>query len=199
MAILLGAMNLSSNLSGAMFVLFAQDVLHVTPWTFTLMGFGFALGAIAGGYVSPWLSKRYGSGTCLAVAVLSMAVTQAVTGFLSNWVLVAVVAAVGAALGTLWNVITVSFRQTVIPDELLGRVNSVYRFFAWGSIPIGSAIGGLVVLVARSFVSNDMALRIVWWVDGVITLVVFVFVRRLLTTERLDAARAEAGTAGAST
>jgi len=198
MAILLGTMNMASNLSGALFVLFAQDVLGVTPWTFTLMGFGFALGAIAGGYVGPWLSQRYGSGTCLAVSVLASSLTQAVTGFLSNWVLVAVVAAVGAALGTLWNVITVSFRQTVIPDELLGRVNSVYRFFAWGSIPIGSAIGGLVVLVSRQFVSNGMALRIVWWVDAALTFVVFVFVRRLLTTERLEAARA-AATAAAGT
>lgn len=192
MAILLGTMNMASNLSGALFVLFAQDVLHVTPWTFTLMGFGFALGAIAGGYVGPWLSKRYGSGTCLAVSVLASALTQAITGFLSNWVLVAVVAAVGAALGTLWNVITVSFRQTVIPDELLGRVNSVYRFFAWGSIPIGAAIGGVVVLVSRQFVSHEMSLRIVWWVDAALTFVVFVFVRRLLTTERLEAARAAA-------
>jgi MFS family permease len=192
MAILLGTMNLSSNLSGSLFVLFAQDVLRVTPWTFTLMGFGFALGAIAGGYVGPWLSKRLGSGTCLAVAVFAMAVTQAVTGFLSSWVLVAVVAAVGASLSTLWNVVTVSFRQQVIPDELLGRVNSVYRFFAWGSIPLGAALGGLVVLVARWFVADDTALRIVWWVDGALTFVVFLFVRRLLTTERLEAARAAA-------
>ncbi len=199
MAILLGTMNLASNLSGSLFVLFAQDVLRVTPWTFTLMGFGFAAGSIAGGYIGPWLSKRYGSGTCLAVAVLAMAITQMVIGFLSNWVVVALVAAVGAALSTLWNVITVSFRQTVIPDGLLGRVNSVYRFFAWGSIPIGAALGGLVVLIARAFVADDMALRIVWWVDGLLTFVVFLFVRRLLTTERLDAARsAAAGTSGHS-
>ena len=38
----------------------------------------------------------------------------------------------------LWNVITVSLRQAVIPDRLLGRVNSVYRFFGWGAIPIGA-------------------------------------------------------------
>ena len=65
-------------------------------------------------------------------------------------------------------------------------------FFAWGSIPIGAALGGLVVLVARWFVSGDTALRIVWWVDGALTFVVFLFVRRLLTTERLEAARAGA-------
>ena len=43
----------------------------------------------------------------------------------------------------LWNVITVSLRQAIIPDGMLGRVNSVYRFFGWGAIPIGALIGGL--------------------------------------------------------
>ena len=43
-------------------------------------------------------------------------------------------------LALLWNVITVSLRQSIIPDHLLGRVNSVYRFLAWGMIPIGAAL-----------------------------------------------------------
>jgi hypothetical protein len=55
--------------------------------------------------------------------------------------------AVRAFTAVVWNVITVSFRQSIIPDELLGRVNSVYRFFAWGMMPIGSIIG---VVVASS-------------------------------------------------
>ena len=45
-------------------------------------------------------------------------------------------------LAVLWKVITVSLRQTIIPDELLGRVNSVYRFFGWGMMPIGALLGG---------------------------------------------------------
>ncbi|HNJ97543.1 MAG TPA: MFS transporter, partial [Ilumatobacteraceae bacterium] len=44
MAIILGLMNMATNLSGAVFVLFAQDVLKVSPLTFTIMGFGFAIG-----------------------------------------------------------------------------------------------------------------------------------------------------------
>ena len=54
-------------------------------------------------------------------------------------------------VGVLWNVITVSLRQSIIPDHLLGRVNSVYRFFAWGMMPIGSLIGGLIVVVTDAF------------------------------------------------
>ena len=77
MAIILGLMNLASSLSGAMFVLFAQDVLGITPLTFTIMGFGFAVGAIVGGYAAPWMSKTLGSGTCLQLTLATSAVTTA--------------------------------------------------------------------------------------------------------------------------
>lgn len=198
MAIILGLMNMASNISGAVFVLFAQDVLHITPLTFTIMGFGFAVGAIVGGYSAPWLSRTLGSGTCLALTLGSAAVTQTLVGVSSWWPLTALLFAVGTTLGSTWNVITVSLRQTIIPPHLLGRVNSVYRFFAWGMMPIGALLGGLVVAVAGSVVSHEMALRSVWFVDGAIYAVLFVVGRRLLTTERLEAARATA-TGGAET
>ena len=192
MAIILGLMNMANTLSGAMLVLFAQDVLHVTPLTFTLMGFGFAVGGIIGGYAAPWMSKKFGSGTCLSITLGSAAVMQLLVGLSSWWPLVAVFFAVGTLLGSTWNVITVSLRQTIIPPHLLGRVNSVYRFFAWGMMPIGAALGGLVVTVAERYTTHSMALRWVWFVDAAIHFVLFVVGRRLLTTERLEAARAAA-------
>ncbi len=192
MAIILGLMNMASNLSGAMFVLFSQDVLNISPFTFTLMGFGFAIGAIVGGYTAPWLSRTLGSGACLALTLGSTAVTQFLVGLSSFWPLTAVIFAIGALLSASWNVITVSLRQTIIPPHLLGRVNSVYRFFAWGMIPIGAALGGVVVAVMGRFVSHEMALRSVWFVDSGIHVVLFVVGRRLLTTERMEGARAAA-------
>ena len=72
---------------------------------------------------------------------------------MSWWPTVWLLLAAFMFVGTLWNVITVSFRQSVIPDHLLGRVNSVYRFFGWGMMPIGAALGlgGIVAIaLARS-------------------------------------------------
>ena len=60
----------------------------------------------------------------------------------------------------------------------------------------GALLGGLVVLVAGRFVSHSMALRCVWFVDAAIHFLLFLVGRRLLTTERLEAARS-AGIAGA--
>jgi MFS family permease len=39
----------------------------------------------------------------------------------------------------IWNVLTMSLRQTVVPDELRGRVLSAFRMFGWGSAAIGTA------------------------------------------------------------
>lgn len=190
MAIILGLMNMASMLSGSMFVLFAQDVLEIKPATFAIMGFGFAIGAIIGGYVAPWMSKTFGSGTCLAITLGSGAVVNTAIGFSSWWPLTGLLFAIGTLMGSSWNVITVSLRQSIIPPHLLGRVNSVYRFFAWGMMPIGAMLGGLVVTIARTFTDHETSLRAVWWVDGSIYFVLFLVGRRLLTTERLEAARA---------
>ena len=57
-------------------------------------------------------------------------------------------------------------------------------------MPIGAILGGVVVAVDSTFASRDNALRSVWFVHGAIYVVLFVVGRRLLTTEKLEAARA---------
>ncbi|MCX5265950.1 MFS transporter [Streptomyces sp. NBC_00199] len=42
------------------------------------------------------------------------------------------------------NVVTVTHRQRTVPIELLGRVTSAYRLIAFGCLPVGSALAGVV-------------------------------------------------------
>ncbi len=195
MAIILGLMNLASMLGGATMVLFAQEVLDVGPLLFTVLGFGFAVGGVLGGVFASAVSKRLGSGTCLALTLGGSAMVALLIGLVPWWPAVMVLFTVTALLGTLWNVITVSLRQTIIPAHLLGRVNSVYRFFAWGMMPIGAALSGIIILVADSFTSRDWALRSVWFADAAVHVGLFLFGRSKLTTARIEAARAGTPTA----
>lgn len=192
MAIILGIMNGAFAITGAVFVLFAQEVMGVGPFLFTVVGFGGAIGALAGGNAAPWVSKRLGSGGTLALAIGGMAITPLLIGLFPYWPFVLVLFALNAFLGILWNVITVSLRQTIIPSRMLGRVNSVYRFFAWGMIPIGSAIGGLIVWFMDGPVSRDLALRTPHFVVAGIHVLLFVFARSKLTTDKMEAARTAA-------
>ena len=41
-----------------------------------------------------------------------------------------------------YNIVQVSYRQAICPPRLQGRMNSVMRFIVWGTIPIGTLLGG---------------------------------------------------------
>jgi MFS family permease len=192
MAIMLGLMNLATMLGASTLVLFAQEVLHIGPVLFAVLGFGYAVGGIVAGTFASAVSKRLGSGTCLAVTLIGCAVVALTIGLLPYWPVVVVMYTVLALLGTLWNVITVSLRQSIIPPHLLGRVNSVYRFFAWGMMPIGAALGGSIVWLVDRFVSRGWGLRSVYFVDAAIHIALFVVGASKLTTAKIEAARAAA-------
>ncbi len=192
MAVMLGLMNMASMISGSLLVLYVQEVLKQGATVFAVIGMGGAVGAVVAGAFASWASKRWGAGACLAVTLGGTAVISSLVGLARWWPMVFVLFALETLLGTLWNVITVSLRQTIIPSRLLGRVNSVYRFFAWGMMPIGALIGGVVVAVVDAFSTRTIALRTVWFVNGFVHLVLFVAGRRYLTTDKIEAARATA-------
>jgi hypothetical protein len=71
-------------------------------------------------------------------------------------------------------------------------VNSVYRFLAWGMVPVGAALGGVIVTVTDRSGDRELALRMPWFVAGAIEFALLVFAVPRLTTRRMDAARAAA-------
>ncbi len=200
LAIILGLLNGLASLAIATFILFAQEVLGTDVLTFAMIGMAGAVGGAIGAVAAPRFTKKFGSGTSLYVTLLGTVVTSVAIGLASNWVFAAVMMAGMALTSSLWNVITVSLRQTIVPDHLLGRVNSVYRFFGWGMMPIGLAMGGLIVLLSESAgVDRIMALRLPWFVAGAGILVLFFWAAPKLTTEKIESARTEGTAARQST
>jgi MFS family permease len=192
MAIILGIMNGLGSITFATLVLFAQESLDVDAFTFAILGAAGAVGGIAGSLAAPRISKALGSGTSLYLTLIASIVTNFVIGFATHWSLVFAMFAVFSFSAVLWNVITVSLRQTIIPDHLLGRVNSVYRFFAWGMMPIGLLIGGLLVTgLEAAGASRDLALRSPWWLAAGSYVLLFIYAAPKLTTAKIEAARAE--------
>ena len=159
MAIILGFMNGVGSMVTATYILFAQEVLKTSVFVFAVLGMAAAVGGIIGGLLAPKISEICGSGPSLWITLILAPVGTAIIGFTSTWQVVWVVTVFQTISAILWNTITVSLRQSIIPSHLLGRVNSVYRFFAWGSIPIGMFLGGGLVAVGQLFLSREMALR----------------------------------------
>ncbi|QGG96608.1 MFS transporter [Actinomarinicola tropica] len=182
MALMVGVANLASSATGAVLVLFAvgeDSVLGLDQAAIGLLVLTAAAGSIAAAFVADRLASLLGRARTLTVTVVGMVAfvaTPAVTD--QVWVIGAAMFA-GGAMIMVWNIITVSFRQAVTPDHLLGRLNSVYRLLAWGTMPLGAAAGGLI---AQSF-----GLRAVFASMGVLTAALFI-PDRSITDAALDAA-----------
>ncbi|MEL6981297.1 MAG: MFS transporter, partial [Actinomycetota bacterium] len=162
LAIILGLLNMLFTLGAASLVLFAQEELGTSPAEFAVLTIGSAVGAVIGGWAAPAISKRLGSGPSLWATLWGGGLASIGIGLSGWWPLVSVLLGIAMLLAVLWNVITVSLRQTIIPDRLLGRVNSVYRFFAWGMMPIGALLGGLTMTIVEAVADRSLALRFPW-------------------------------------
>ena len=144
LAVAAGVSLLGMQMTAAIFVLFAQDLLHISDrWYGALIAIG-AVGAVAGGLLAERLIRRAGTVTVVYGVVTVWILCMFAEGFWPRLWVSAIATTVMAFGTTVWNTATVSLRQRLVPADLFGRVNSVYRWLVWGSISIGSALGGLV-------------------------------------------------------
>ena len=125
-----------------------------------------SVGSILGGLIGQRVSKKLGANTAIILSYTVFAISDVIPGVFPRVWSVALSGIVMAIAGTTWNVITVSMRQRLIPPELFGRVNSVYRFIGTGSTAFGALIGGQI---AYSF-----GLRATYLASGVVLLVALI-------------------------
>jgi MFS family permease len=189
MALSLGVLNGAMMMAIATFVLFAQEVLQLDAARFGLLATGGAVGGVIGSLTAHRVAGWLGQGGSLFATIIVGAISLSISGLTSSFWVFWSMSVLGALTGTLWNVITVSLRQSLIPDRILGRVNSVYRFIGWGSIPVGSALGGVIVAVAEPVVGRQWALRAPFLIAAAVTALLFVYAAPRLNSARIDAAK----------
>ncbi len=193
LAVILGIMNAMSTAATATFVLFVQEVLTLDATQFGILLTAGAIGGVLGSQLAPNVTKRIGPGPSLYLTLtVGGAVANALIGLTSNAWLVGMMFATFSFTAVVWNVITVSLRQTIIPDHLLGRVNSVYRFFGWGMMPIGALLGGAIVAAIEPLAGRELALRAPFFVAAAVYGITFLFALPRLSTAQIQAAKAAA-------
>jgi MFS family permease len=129
------------------FLLYATRQLGMSPALIGLVFGGGAVGALAGSLVAGRISTRLGVGTTVTLSMILGCAAPLLVPLAdgSRPVLTAVLLLsffVGGAGTTVANIQVVSLRQAITPDLMLGRMNASYRFVAWGTVPIGSLLGG---------------------------------------------------------
>jgi hypothetical protein len=182
LAVMLGVQNMAFAAVFSVFVLFA---VAPGPMGLTKAGFGIlaaaeGVGAVAGSWLAVPAERRLGRVRTLALAVLLSASSLVVPVVTARPVPVGASMALSGVGMMLWNVVTVSLRQRITPDRLLGRMNASYRLVGWGTMPLGALLGGVL--------AEALGLRPSFLVAGAVTLAVLVGFR-FVTEEAI--ARAE--------
>lgn len=192
LALTLGVVNASAMMAQTTFVLFVQDVLELEAAAFGLLMTAGAVGGVVGGLAASRVAARFSKGTALFLSMAVFGTTQVVTGLSSSAVLVWFMFLVGTFFVMVWNVITVSLRQRIIPDGLLGRVNSVYRFLGWGMMSVGALFGGLIVSLTGPWLGREWSLRLPFLVAAAVQLLMLIYAIPRFNSTRIAEAEAEA-------
>ena len=164
LALMLGFLNALSTMAVTMLILISQEILGLSAARYGTLLIAGAAGGILGGLLGPSIVTRLGNTRTLKIALVLFPFPYLTIGLSSDPLTVAGALFVAMFAGLLWNVVTVSYRQRMIPDELLGRVNSLYRFIGWGMMPIGALAGGWLVAFAEPDIGRAAALRVPYFI-----------------------------------
>jgi Na+/melibiose symporter-like transporter len=103
--------------------------------------FGLAsVGGLAGSLMASRLRRRWGYGICWLGGCLVQGISLAVMGVEPTLVVIAVMAIVMQAAGSVYGIMSMSFRQETTPDHLLGRVTAAFWTLSTISGPLGAAV-----------------------------------------------------------
>lgn len=139
--------NFFSNVAFATFIVYAVRVLGLSPLEIGLT-FGLGnVGGVIGALTASRIAGRFGVGpTIIGAMVLAgpglLLIALAPREFPIPF-LVAGSFLQGVAV-VVYNINQLSFRQAVTPTAMQGRMNATIRFIVWGTIPLGSIVGGII-------------------------------------------------------
>jgi MFS family permease len=147
LALTIGTENLFGNIADAILILYLVTEHRFSP---ALIGLAFTIGSVGvilGALITAPLTRVVGVGRIIILAAVGSSLSWLPVALAPDPLLFPGLVATIVALsffGVFWNVNAMSLRQAITPRPMLGRVNATMRFISWGTIPIGTVMGGLL-------------------------------------------------------
>lgn len=137
--------NFFSTAESAIVVVFLVRTLHATSGEVGLLFALGSIGGIVGGLLTGRISRLVGNARIIwasqiVAAPLYLLIPLARPGW--GLLLFAVGNFAFSVMVVLYNVAQVTYRQSICPPELLGRMNASVRWIVWGTMPLGALVGG---------------------------------------------------------
>jgi MFS family permease len=148
-------------------IVLAQGTLHSNVQALGFLLSAGGVGGVLGGLLAPWLRGRLRFGHIIIGSIIIWVVAGLLLAFAPSMPVLILGKFLVSFIWPAYGVTLVSYRLSITPDELQGRVNSAFRFLSYGSEPLGAAIGGLLLvslgprmalgLIAAGFVLSLLA------------------------------------------
>jgi len=186
LAIYTGIANFFGSMQFPIMILFAQELIGLNAIQYSFLAYGAAIGGLVGSQLANKVNARFEESKTLLISVALFGIGMFAPYVTSNPFVIAGSFGLSSFGSVLWNVQAVSIRQSLIPDNLLGRVNSVYRLLALGLNPIGALFGGALVKILNNSFSREFALRFPFLLGGIFMLILFLSAPRLLSQKLIN-------------
>ncbi len=108
---------------------------------FSIGGIGGIIGSLIGGQIQ----KRFSFGQVIIAVIWLEALLFPLYALVPQFFLLGAIYALIYTMSPIYNVVQFSYRLSLIPDALQGRVNSTFRLMAFGFMPLGAAISGFLL------------------------------------------------------
>jgi MFS family permease len=125
-------------------VIFLAKGMGASPAAIGLLYTGAGVGGLAGTLAAPAIQRRVRFGRIVLIFVWVQALLFPLLAFAPNLVVIGLIACALVSVSPVYNTVQMSYRLGLIPDELQGRVNSVYRLIAFALNPLGAGLAGLL-------------------------------------------------------
>lgn len=160
MAFLTGGLNFVNTPITLIIIVLAQN-LGASEAEIGLIFSISAVGAIVGSLIGGQVQKRYRFGQIIITTVWATALLFPLLAVAPQFWFLGLIMGLSWMMGPIYNVVQFSYRVSLIPDALQGRVNSSFRLIAFGFQPLGAAISG--VLIERYNVYVAIGFFTVWY------------------------------------
>ena len=140
-----GISNLFANIADSILILY---LVTERGFTATVIGFAFSIGSvgvIAAALFTSRVTEVVGVGPMILITSVGDSLSWLPLALAPNELLFAALVTTILALGLFgvaWNINQMSLRQAITPHHMRGRMNATMRVISWGTIPIGTILGG---------------------------------------------------------
>jgi MFS family permease len=143
LALMIGTLNLFS-MGWVLLIIVLAQRFHASSFSIGLILAAGGIGGVIGASLSSWLQRRFGLRTTMLSAVWLWSSTWPIY-LIQSVPVMAVAEAVGFTGASIFMVTALSYRLSVTPDHLQGRVNAIYKLLAFGPEPLSLLLTGALI------------------------------------------------------